>query len=253
MHLRGSQTRGPFFTRMLASNDRETFKNYTDPNHPAVIKFKKYVSRGIPSGRLGDAPDIIGATIFLMSQAHDLLQTKFESRSPLDLDLLEGGGGVNILGSSTHPPPPRIWVKKWVQEGPFHRGGCFLKIFTKQCSSLIRQEKRAQRLTFWVRRPPGGVGGFHSKGWWPKSSCPPSKVCLPWVSKEGIRDVPGFLPGCPGPLAVFKKFVQKKFVRIFRSLFKWLFITNARLFITLFVRNFRRVCSQFWLSVRNSV
>ena len=29
--------------------------------------------------------------------------------------------------------------------------------------------------------------------------------------------------------------------------------TRARLFIILFVRNFRRVCSQFWLSVRNSV
>ena len=31
------------------------------------------------------------------------------------------------------------------------------------------------------------------------------------------------------------------------------FIRNARLFIILFVRNFWRVCSQFWLSVRNSV
>ena len=82
----------------------------------------------------------------------------------------------------------------------------------------LRQEKRAQRLTFWVRRPPGGVGVFHSKGWWPKTSCPPSKVCLPWVSKRGIWDVPGILPGCPGPLGVFKKFVQKSFVRIFRSL-----------------------------------
>ena len=28
---------------------------------------------------------------------------------------------------------------------------------------------------------------------------------------------------------------------------------DARLFIILFVRNFWRVCSQFWLSVRNSV
>ena len=55
------------------------------------------------------------------------------------------------------------------------------------------------------------------KGWWPKTSCPPSKLCLPWVSKRGIRDVPGILPGCPGPLAVFKKFVQKNFVCIFRS------------------------------------
>ena len=74
----------------------------------------------------------------------------------------------------------------------------------------FRPEKRAQRLSFWVRRPPGGVGVFHAKGWWPKTSCPPSKLCLPWVSKRGIRDVPGILPGCPGPLAVFKKFVQKK-------------------------------------------
>ena len=81
-------------------------------------------------------------------------------------------------------------------------------------------EKRAQRLTFWVRRPPGGVGAFHAKGWWPKTSCPPSKLCFPWVSKRGIRDVPGILPGCPGPLAVFKKFVQKNFVCIFRSLKK---------------------------------
>ena len=75
---------------------------------------------------------------------------------------------------------------------------------------LFRQEKGAQRLSFWVRRPPGGVGVFHAKGWWPKTSCPPSKLCFPWVSKRGIRDVPGILPGCPGPLAVFKKFVQKK-------------------------------------------
>ena len=29
---------------------------------------------------------------------------------------------------------------------------------------------------------------------------------------------PEILPGCPGPLGVFKKFVQKKFVRIFRPL-----------------------------------
>ena len=86
------------------------------------------------------------------------------------------------------------------------------------CLPIVQAEKRAQRLTFWVRRPPGGVGVFHAKGWWPKSSCSPSKVCLPWVSKRGIWDVPGILVGCPGRLGVFKKFVQKKFVRIFRSL-----------------------------------
>ena len=84
----------------------------------------------------------------------------------------------------------------------------------------IRPEKRAQRLAFWVRRPPGGVGVFLAKGWGSKTSCSPSKVRLPWVLKRGIWDVPGILPGCPGPLGVFKKFVLKKFVRIFRSLKK---------------------------------
>ena len=33
---------------------------------------------------------------------------------------------------------------------------------------------------------------------------------LGFEAKGGIWDVPGFLPGCPGPLAAFKKVVQKK-------------------------------------------
>ena len=85
-------------------------------------------------------------------------------------------------------------------------------------SAPVRQEKGAQRSTFWVRRPPGGAGVFHAKGWWPKGSRSPSKVCLPWVSERGIWDVPGILPGYPGPLGVFEKFMQKMFVCIFRSL-----------------------------------
>ena len=63
-----------------------------------------------------------------------------------------------------------------------------------------------------------GWGSSTRRGWWPKTSCPPSKVCLPWVSKKGIWDVPRILPGCPGPLGVFEKLVQKNFVPIFRSL-----------------------------------
>ena len=77
---------------------------------------------------------------------------------------------------------------RWGGEGKTTCRGLFWP--QKFLSPLIRREKRAQRLTFWVRRPPGGVGVFHAKGWWPKSSCPPSKVCLPWVSKTSIRDVP---------------------------------------------------------------
>ena len=79
-----------------------------------------------------------------------------------------------------------------------------------EASQSQARKKSTKILTFWVRRPPSGLGVFHAKGWWPKSSCPPSKVCLPWVSKRGIWDVPGILPGCPGPLGVFKKFVRKK-------------------------------------------
>ena len=36
-----------------------------------------------------------------------------------------------------------------------------------------------------------------------------------WDERDVISQI---LPGCPGPLAVLKKLVQKNFVRIFRSL-----------------------------------
>ena len=39
---------------------------------------------------------------------------------------------------------------------------------------------------------------------------------------------PGNLPGCPRPLGVFKKFVQKKFVRIFRSLTRMTHMTSLK-------------------------
>ena len=41
---------------------------------------------------------------------------------------------------------------------------------------------------------------------------------LPWVSKGGILDGLEVLPGCPGPLGVFKSLCKIKFVRIFRAL-----------------------------------
>ena len=85
----------------------------------------------------------------------------------------------------------------------------------------LRQEKTAQRLTFWVWRLPGGVGVFHAKGWWPKTSCSPSKVCLPWVSKRGIWDVPAILPGCPGPWKCPKSLCFKKFLRFFFVPYIW--------------------------------
>ena len=68
----------------------------------------------------------------------------------------------------------------------------------------VRQEKRAQRLTLWVQRPPGGV----VKRWWPKSSCPP-KACYPWVSKRGIWDVPEFCRDVPDPWECSKSLCKR--------------------------------------------
>ena len=94
-------------------------------------------------------------------------------------------------------------------------------------SPKIQARKKSTKINFLgSRRPLGGVGVFHAKGWGSKSSCPPSKLRLPWVSKRRIWDVPGILPG----LGVFKKFVQKKFVLIFRSLFSRNFIVEPPFF-----------------------
>ena len=87
--------------------------------------------------------------------------------------------------------------------------------------SLSGKKKRAQRLTFWVLRPPGGAEVFHAKGWSPKSSCPPSKVCLPWVSKGGIWDVLGFLPGHPGPWRCSKSLCERSSCAFFLCPFSW--------------------------------
>ena len=63
---------------------------------------------------------------------------------------------------------------------------------------------------FWVRRPPGGVGVFHSKGWWPKTSCPPSKVCLPWVFEGRNLGCPGIFVGMSRTLGGVQKVCTKK-------------------------------------------
>ena len=52
---------------------------------------------------------------------------------------------------------------------------------------------------------------WHAKGRWPKSSRPPTKVCLPCVSKEGnLWDVPRILLGCPGLFGGVQKVCAKK-------------------------------------------
>ena len=63
-----------------------------------------------------------------------------------------------------------------------------------------------------------GWGSSTRRGGGQKVRALPRKFVFLGFRREESWDVPGILPGCPGPLGVFKKFVQKKFVRIFRSL-----------------------------------
>ena len=84
---------------------------------------------------------------------------------------------------------------------------------------IFRQEKRAQRLSFFGSgdRPVGWGSSTRRGGGRKLRARPRNFVFLGFrreesgMSREFCRDV-------PGPLAVFKKFVQKNFVRIFRSL-----------------------------------
>ena len=83
----------------------------------------------------------------------------------------------------------------------------------------LRQEKGAQRLSFGVRRPPGGWGSSTRRGGGRKVRALPRKFVFLGFGKGGTWDVLGILPGCPGPLGVFKKFVPKKFVAFFVPLY----------------------------------
>ena len=83
------------------------------------------------------------------------------------------------------------------------------RFLTDYSLSYFRQEKRAQRLTFWVRRLQGGVGVLHAKGWWSKSSLPPSKVCFPFHFEGGNLECPGVLPEYPVPLGVSEKLLPR--------------------------------------------
>ena len=105
-------------------------------------------------------------------------------------------------------PKTLHYAKLWAQNAtktsagniPESLSNLFLRDNCRLSQRLLNNaKKRTQRLTltFWVRRLPGGVGVFPAKGWWSKSSCPPSKVSLPWVSKGETWDVPGILLGCP--------------------------------------------------------
>ena len=78
-------------------------------------------------------------------------------------------------------------------------------------NTVSGKEKKAQRLTFLGPETAARWGGGLPREGVVAEKFMPALESLSSLRFEGknIWDVPGFLPGCPGPLAVFKKFVQK--------------------------------------------
>ena len=72
---------------------------------------------------------------------------------------------------------------------------------------------------------------FLTKGWGSKGSFPHSKVCFPWVSREGTWGVPGILPGCPGSLGCLKSLCKKSSSSFFRSLMEPWMETDLRFLV----------------------
>ena len=85
---------------------------------------------------------------------------------------------------------------------------------------ILQERNNSTKINFLVRETAWWGGGLPREGVVAEKFVPSleSLSSLGFDSKRGIWDVPGILRGCPRPLGVFKKFVQKKFVRIFPSL-----------------------------------
>ena len=73
----------------------------------------------------------------------------------------------------------------------------------------IQARKKSTKINFLGPEAARWGGGLPHEGVVAEKFVLSLELCLPWVSKRGIWDVPGILPG--------SKFVKKKFVRIFRS------------------------------------
>ena len=80
----------------------------------------------------------------------------------------------------------------------------------------VQARKQSTKINFWGSETAGWGGGSSTRrGGGRKVRALPRKFVFSWVLKEGTWDVSGVLPRCPGPLGVFEKLVQKKFVLVF--------------------------------------
>ena len=83
---------------------------------------------------------------------------------------------------------------------------------------VIQIRKKSTKIDFLGPETARWGGGLPRTGVVAENFVPALESLSSLGFEGGIWDVPGILPGCPGPLGIFKKFVPKKFVRIFRSL-----------------------------------
>ena len=143
---------------------------------------------GFPN--VGGFPDVWWIFIFhlcwivLICGGFFLIVGGFSSSSDYEQDL-QGILSQKVLGkiktflenkSKPHGlGPPPVYLRGMLKEDSA-KGGIHIRL-PVHCLSGKRREHKDE--LFGSGRPPGGVGVFHSEGWGSKSSCPPSKFCLP--------------------------------------------------------------------------
>ena len=157
------------------------------------------------------------------------------------------------LGAPEHFPlridlPPPVSA-----DFPRHSGRGKWILTKDACFSQHQERKSSPKSKFWGRisrrRPRGYPGGRPGA----KTSVRPSKS---WKEKNkhfGADIHDSEAQTSMTPERFLKKSGQKNFRLSLRSHIVRREMRNARLCFGGFVRNFWRVCSQFWLSVRNSI
>ena len=123
---------------------------------------------------------------------------------------------VKTFRGATEPSQPDLPL--WTRPPPNPSPDLVRTWFWNQ----IRKEKKNTKINFLGPETPQWGGGLPREGVVAEKLVP----SLESLSSSGFEEkdlgCPENMPGCPGPLGVFKrvfkKYVQKKFVRIFRSL-----------------------------------
>ena len=79
----------------------------------------------------------------------------------------------------------------------------------KRDGELLFRQKQTTKINFLdPETTEWGGGSSTRRGGGRRVLALPPKFVFLWVWRGGTWDIPGILPGCPGPVGMFKKFVQ---------------------------------------------